>query len=99
MSRQVSEFIKRCEACQRNELAIAYNHPAKAIQTDSIFNCIHVDYIHGLPELKEGYNCVLLIVCAMSGWPLMIPLKGKTAEKAWIHRVVFNVRHAAYNHQ
>jgi len=54
--------------------------PAKAIQTDSIFSCIHVDYIHGLPETKEGYNYVFLIECAMSGLPLMISLKEKTAE-------------------
>ena len=78
--KQISEFIKRCETCQRNEFTIALNHPAKAIQTDKIFERLHVDYIHGLPEFSDGYNCVLLMVDALSGWPLMIPMKGKTAE-------------------
>ena len=81
MMKDIHTVIKRCLSCQRNQKIIPFNHPAKALEVEGIFDRIGIDLVFGLPVTKEGYKGILVITEYLTKYPYAVPIKSKTAEE------------------
>ncbi len=74
----VQKAINSCPNCQANHRIARAYHPARTLDVKQIFDRIQIDLVFGLPETKDGYNGILLIVEAVSKFPFAYPIRTKT---------------------
>ena len=90
--KEVEYYIQRCLTCQRNKGMTPIEHAAKATLIEHFFQRICMDIVSGLPEDKNGYCKILVIVEYMTKFVTIFPLKTKSAEEVadclwkWISR-------------
>ena len=82
MLKEIEDFVKRCEICQRHQKVREVNHPARALEVSGIFDRIHVDYSFGYPVTTEGYCGILKIIEALSKYVVLYPVRSKTSEES-----------------
>jgi hypothetical protein len=66
LEQDVDKFIKACSECQRERRHKIFEHPAKPIEVQQIFDRVQIDLVFGLPETKEGYIGIMIIMEALS---------------------------------
>ena len=84
----VALFIKSCNECQRNHLGKTFDHPAKAIRVSEICERVHVDLVFGLPRSAEGFSGILILIEALSKFPMAYPIRSKNSQE--IARCLFD---------
>ena len=80
----VKEVILTCLECRkmaRSEEKVSKWSPTRLPR--GIFQVLVIDHLTDLPETPEGFNCILRVVCGLSGWGWIIPVKGRTLETVW----------------
>lgn len=77
MRKDVTAYVKTCETCQRYKPArwdgagLLYPAVPKAP-----FHRVHIDLAGPFQRTPDGqYTYVLAMVCAFSGWPILVPLR------------------------
>lgn len=77
MRKDVTAYVKTCETCQRYKPArmdgagLLFPAVPKAP-----FHRVHIDLAGPFNKTPEGgYTYVLVMVCAFSGWPILVPLR------------------------
>jgi transposase InsO family protein len=81
MHKDVESFVKRCQACMRNNKENPEFHPAIAITADSVWDNLVVDTTWGYPLTDDGYHGVLTIIDRVSHFPFAWALKSKNASE------------------
>jgi hypothetical protein len=69
MYRDVDDFVASCDVCQKkkgDKLRRQGEARAPSVPTYP-FETVHMDWITGLPPTAEGYDSILVFVCALSG--------------------------------
>jgi hypothetical protein len=69
MYRDVDDFVASCDVCQKkkgDKLRRQGDAQAPSVPTYP-FETVHMDWITGLPTTAEGYDSILVFVCALSG--------------------------------
>ena len=69
MYRDVDDFVASCDVCQKkkgDKLRRQGEARAPSVPTYP-FETVHMDWITGLPTTAEGYDSILVFVCALSG--------------------------------
>ena len=79
MLNQTSEYISKCEPCQRNEKSRAWNHPAMTMSSDVLFDKIQIDSIHGLEKTDQGNDSIFIFVETMTGYVKLCPVNDKSS--------------------
>lgn len=75
----VEKHIKSCEECQRCKYpSNQAKPPLKSFQVDPIMYRWHMDIVI-MPESREGYKYILVVIESLSRWVEFIPLKDQTA--------------------
>ena len=85
MAKDVAACIRNCLACIRNRQGRTLEHPAKSLEVTGIFDRIGIDCVFGFPIDEEGNVGVLVITEYLSKYPMVFPLKSKTAEEIAKH--------------
>ena len=79
---KVRIFIRKCPLCQLTSqikpLVEAQNFTTTALYP---FQVICADHIGPLPKDEEGYQYILVVICAFSRWIELFPTKTTTAEE------------------
>jgi hypothetical protein len=70
LEQDVDKFIKACSECQREPRHKIFKHPAKPIAVQQIFDRVQIDSVFGLPERKEVYIGIIIIMEALSKFPV-----------------------------
>ena len=85
MRQKISQYIQSCKACQlvkpikKNERAPLQEMD---ILPDSVFSDVSLDFIGSeLPMTKRKNKYVMVIICSLSKWVNVIPLKSLRAEE------------------
>jgi len=81
MKDDIINVINRCLTCIRNNRCKIWNHPALALEINSIHERIHLDLHFGLNPTKEGYVGNLVIIESLSDWPWVRSIKSKNMEE------------------
>ena len=86
-------LVARCPACMRSANYQTKYHPARSLPVpQGIFDRVHID-IMSVGEAKDGAKHVLLLIDALSKYPIGYPLKtkeaGEVASKLWKTICVF----------
>lgn len=85
MAKDVTACIKNCLPCLRNNHGQVLEHRAKSLQVTGIFDRIGIDCVFGFPMDDEGNIGALVITEYLSKYPMVFPLKSKTAEEIAKH--------------
>ena len=81
MLKQIRIEVKRCLVCQRNDRINPINHPAQAIEVDSIFDKVGIDLSFGFPETSEGFKGIMVCIEYLSNFTFIFAIKSKTKEE------------------
>ena len=81
MGKEVIEYCRSCEVCQRCSKAAARKAPMKEreILTEP-FECLAFDIVGPMPKGKGGCRFLLTAICMASKWPEALPLRTITAK-------------------
>lgn len=85
MKDDIKAVIEQCWTCARFEKARTVEHPAQALQINSIFERVGIDLVLGLPNTDEGYNGIVVITEYLTKYPYAAPITSKTAEETAKH--------------
>ena len=78
-SKDVQKFYDKCEICKMENITPKLEHPAIAIEVGEIFDRIQVDLVFGLPKTSNGFVGILVIIEALSKYPIAYPVRSKSA--------------------
>ncbi len=82
MYKDIQTYVKSCEPCQQ---AKRYVHYRKAklqpLPVGDVFSRVHLDVLGPMPQTKDGYKYILLLVDAFSGWCEAVPMKTLEAKE------------------
>ncbi len=69
MYRDVDDFVASCDVCEKKKGdKLRRQGEARAPSVPKYpFETVHMDWITGLPPTAEGYDSILVFVCALSG--------------------------------
>lgn len=94
MREQIQNEVLKCDACVRFNVAKHGFKPAEFIISTGVWNHIQMDCA-SFPESEDGYTTLLTIVDIFSGFVILFPMKGHTAEtvaeKLWITFSLFGL--------
>ena len=82
MYSDVHNYVKTCHICQVSKKTTRPNiPPLHPMEIVDVYSRWHVDLMINLPETKDGYKHILLLVDSMSRWPEAFPLKSQSASE------------------
>lgn len=81
--------ISACSQCLEMRTISSPEHPARALSVPSLFHRIGMDLVTGLPLTERGNAGVLVIVEYLSKFPMVFPIKSKTAVEISRHLFSF----------
>lgn len=94
MTNDVTNFIKSCEACQKNKHIKPRNIPQIITTTaNSAFSKIYLDLVGPLLPSNEGYVYILTTQCELTKFITATPIRNKSTEvvaKAFVENVLLN---------
>ncbi|EDK42989.1 conserved hypothetical protein [Lodderomyces elongisporus NRRL YB-4239] len=76
----VTDYVNSCDHCQRAK-AIHGSVGGLMLPSDvpkDVFSTIHLDFVTGIPTTPEGYDCILVVVCALTKYCVCIPTRKKS---------------------
>ena len=77
----VELIVSRCAACARDNKHPLRWHPAQSIGPPAAsMDRVHIDLLQ-LPTSAEGFSYLFVLVCALSKFPISIPLSSKEARE------------------
>ena len=85
MKNDIINMINKCIICIRNNRSKIWNHPATALEINSIHERVHIDLHFGLNPTKEGFIGNLVIIESLSDWPWVRSIKSKTMQEIAEH--------------
>ena len=81
MGRDIIDYCRSCEVCQRCSKAAARKAPLIEREVSSEpFECLAFDIVGPMPKGKGGYRFLLTAICMASKWPEALPLRSITAK-------------------
>ena len=85
MKNDIINMINKCIICIRNNRSKIWNHPATALEINSIHERVHIDLHFGLNPTKEGFIGNLVIIESLSDWPWVRSIKSKSMQEIAEH--------------
>ena len=79
LMRDIEHVISQCIRCLKYSKIRVNEHPALALNINSIFDRCGIDMIGGLFETVDGYKYILVIIDALSKYPYAVATKTKSA--------------------
>ena len=80
MEQECHDFVKACIICASRKPEPSHGAPAGTAPTPSRpFEVIHIDHKGPLP-VSQGYQHILVVVCALTRFAVFIPVKNTSAE-------------------
>jgi hypothetical protein len=76
MTTTVNKYIQRCDACQRNKPSRAAPYGLlEPIQIpDNRWDVVTtMDFVTGLPTIRQGNNCILVMVDKLTKFVVLVP--------------------------
>jgi hypothetical protein len=80
MRRDVEDVLANCDACTRYTVVKSGFHPASFITANGPLEHIQIDTSVHLPESREGYKVLLVIIDVFTGFVWLKALKSNNAE-------------------
>ena len=81
MGRDIIDYCRSCEVCQRCSKAAARKAPLIEREVLSEpFECLAFDIVGPMQKGKGGYRFLLTAICMASKWPEALPLRSITAK-------------------
>lgn len=94
MKKDIEEFIKGCELCQRNKIINQRRTPMVVTTTaSSAFETIYLDLVGPLLPSSKGHQYVLTTQCDLTKYVTATAIKNKTTEtvaKAFVETIILN---------
>ena len=81
MLQAVEQFVKSCAMCLQYQLRPAPQHNARSLNIPGLFHRVSMDLVLGLPTTEEGYKGILVITEYLSKYPVVFPIKEKSAKE------------------
>jgi len=82
MHNDVIEAVSNCVECRKVKGPLEkVRVPLKIFQDGVLHGRWHVDTAGPYPETKEKFKYILVAIEALSGWPVIVPLKTQTAKE------------------
>lgn len=89
MAREISRFVKACQDCQLNKSHIHTREPLTITPTpQKPFDLIIMDTIGPLPTSDNGYKYALTVICDLTKFLFIIPIRDK--EASTVARALFS---------
>ena len=85
MSHDVAVAVQSCPSCTRFDRVIAPEHPARSLEVPGVFHRVAMDLVLGLPVTERGHNGILVISEYLTKFPVVYPIKSKTAVETAAH--------------
>ncbi|RLP67524.1 hypothetical protein L150_06334, partial [Candida albicans Ca529L] len=89
----VTEVINSCDHCQRAKI-VGRSMDGLVMPSEvprDVFDVIHLDFVTGIPVTPEGYDCILVAVCALTKFVILIPTKKSTTSLETAKLLIDNV--------
>ena len=81
LSVDVKNFVRSCEACNRNKKADRYSKcPLTEFQAGAPMERVHIDFMGPLPKTSRGNEHILMMVDQFTKWVECVPLPSQSAE-------------------
>jgi transposase InsO family protein len=81
LSRDVKNFVRSCEACNRNKKSDKYGKcPLTEFQAGAPMERVHIDFMGPLPKTPRGNEHILMMVDQFTKWVECVPLPSQSAE-------------------
>lgn len=94
MKKDISNFIKSCESCQKNKHIKPKNVPQIVTTTaNSAFSKIYLDLVGPLVPSYEGHSYILTTQCELTKFITATPILNKSTKivaKAFVENVILN---------
>ena len=81
MKKLVEKIINNCRICKHHENPRRIEHPAIALTVSNLNDRVHIDFIFGFPETKDGFKGVITFKGSMAKQVLARAVKTKTASE------------------
>ena len=77
MREAIKAELQNCTECLRFNVQKRGFHPLKSVTANLPWDHIAIDLITPVPNSKDGYNTILTIICMMTKFAILRPLKNK----------------------
>jgi RNase H-like domain found in reverse transcriptase/Reverse transcriptase (RNA-dependent DNA polymerase)/Integrase zinc binding domain len=93
MAKDISEYVRKCDACQRHKYSLPAREPLVVTTTATVaMNKIFLDIIGPFPRDEEdGYVYALTMQCELSKFLVIAPLRNKeaaTVARAFVEKFI-----------
>lgn len=80
MSKDIANWIRRCQACLCYNTEKESYHPAKSVVAAALWDHIEIDLIGPLPESEQRHNYILIVIDVCSNYTIVCALLNKEME-------------------
>lgn len=81
MEKDVQNFVKKCDACQRYKYSIQKSEPMVVTSTaTTALSKIFLDIVGSIEKDEAGFSYILTMQCELSKYVVGVPLKNKETE-------------------
>jgi hypothetical protein len=93
MYKDVARICHACKVCNQHNDGPRMDALARPTTVSRVFEKVGMDLVFGFPEDPEGYTGCLVLTEYLTKYPMVYPIKGKTAEetasKLWEYIALF----------